>query len=79
MSNGLSKLSLPETGAEGGVEKSINRSFAPLRSDWGTCEFDWGLRLGVRFRVSSKAGIGLSGDTGTVGFKIDFNGSCVVD
>lgn len=68
VSNGLGRCSVPITGADGGVEKSIRRLA-------GFC----GLRAGVFLRVSSKVGIVWRGETGIAGLRIDFRGAATVD
>lgn len=74
VSNGLGKFSVPTTGADGGVEKSIRRPLFPAELP-GFC----GLRAGVFFRVSSKVGIVRMGETGIAGLRIDFKGPDTVD
>lgn len=77
VSKGLAKFSDPETGGWDGVAKSIKSPSFPLLP---VLEF-WfrASRAGVRRRVSSNDGMFRTGETGTVGLRIDLRGKEAVD
>lgn len=85
VSNGfaVSSLSLSVVGGPGVTSKSIKRPSFPwsfrlcpsIVPSW-VC---WLLRAGVRRRVSSNDGMFRTGETGTVGLRMDFSGKEAVD
>lgn len=77
VSNGLEVSSEAEAAGWGGVAKSIRTPswlLASVLPFWLDV-----FRAGVRRRVSSKDGMLRTGETGTVGLRIDFRGKEAVD
>lgn len=77
VSKGLAKFSDSVTGGWFGVAKSIKSPSCPLLdvlAFWFRAS-----RAGVRRRVSSNDGMFRTGDTGTVGLRIDLRGNEAVD
>ena len=64
----------------GGVSKSISNPSFPCPSPWPSAPlFRCDLRDGVCLRISSKEGMSRTGETGTVGLRIDLRGKEAVD
>ena len=84
-SNGLESLGPSDADGRVGVSKSINNPSLPLSfvglspAFLGVSSLCCDPRCGVRLRVSSKDGMFLTGDTGTVGLRIDLRGADAVD
>lgn len=79
VSNGLAWFSVPATEGCGGVAKSIRSPSFPWSLRFDLAFLLGTSRAGVRRRVSSKDGMFRTGETGTVGLRMDLRGNEAVD